>query len=91
MDPDHPQRHGPYEKLAYVHRGKQVCRFVRADCVDELRRQTEEYKNFRKLVDEWIELSLLRGQSRFFNKPAPAKTQKKNKRNPKGNPKPVKD
>ena len=26
----------PYHKLAYVHRGKPVCRFVRADCVAEV-------------------------------------------------------
>lgn len=87
VDPEHPQRHGPYEKLAYVHRGKQVCRFVRAGTVDELRKQTEEYKTFRKLMDEWIELSILQGQSRFFSKPAPVKAQKGKK----GNPKPTKD
>ena len=39
MHPQRPQRHGPYYKLAYVHRGKPTCRFVRADCVAELKQR----------------------------------------------------
>lgn len=67
MDPEQPHRHGPYHKLAYVHRGKPVCRFVRADCVDEIARRLVTYKTFRKLVDQWIELSIRQGHTEFFS------------------------
>jgi hypothetical protein len=74
MDPEHPQRHGPYHKLAYVHHGKPVCRFVRADCTDEIKQRLATYKTFRKLIDRWIELSIQQARIQFFslpNKPKP--------------------
>ena len=73
MHPQHPHRHGPYHKLAYVHRGKPVCRFVRADCVGELLKRLAAYKRFRTLMDRWIELCILRGQVEFFDLPATTK------------------
>jgi len=73
MHPDHPQRHGPYHKLAYVHRGHPVCRFVRPECLAELLRRLDAYKRFRQLMNRWIELSILRGQLDFFGRPTPQK------------------
>lgn len=67
MDKKSPQRHGPYCKLAYVHRGKPVCRFVRADCVQTLNERLAVYKKFRSLVDKWIELSIRQGVTEFFS------------------------
>ncbi|MBW2295391.1 MAG: hypothetical protein JRG94_24250 [Deltaproteobacteria bacterium] len=78
MDPEHPRRHGPYHKLAYVHRGKPVCRFVRADCADEIKERLATYKTFRKLMDRWIELSIQQAQIEFFT----SSTKSKNKRAP---------
>ena len=69
MDPEHPRRHGPYHKLAYVHRGKPVCRFVRADCATEIKQRLATYKTFRKLMDRWIELSIQHAQIEFFTPP----------------------
>lgn len=66
QDPDQPQRHGPYAKLAYVHRGKKVCRFVRADCVEQIKTRLQTYKTFRKLTDRWIELSIKCAQAQYF-------------------------
>jgi hypothetical protein len=78
MDPKNPQKHGPYYKLAYVHRGKPVCRFVRAACVDEMKARLDVYKKFRSLMDKWIELSVRQGMIEFF---APvAKTKVRNSR-----------
>jgi len=67
MDPKNPQKHGPYYKLAYVHRGKPVCRFVRAACVDEMKARLAVYKKFRSLMDKWIELSIRQGMIEFFS------------------------
>ena len=77
MDPEQPRRHGPYHKLAYVHRGKPVCRFVRADCVTELARRLATYKMFRKLVDQWIELSIRQAHVEFFRRPTNPKPKAK--------------
>lgn len=74
VDPRHPQRHGPYHKLAYVYRGKPVCRFVRAGTEEALGTRLAVYKRFRKLVDRWIQLSIQRGVIDFF--PTPAKKQR---------------
>jgi len=64
--PRRPQRHGPYHKLSYVHQGKPVCRFVRADCAKELLKRLAAFKRFRRLVDQWVELSIQRGHIEFF-------------------------
>jgi len=69
-DPDNPQKHGPYNKLTYVRRGKSACRFVRAECIDELRRRLANHATLRSLVDRWIELSVQAGTMEFFGKPA---------------------
>jgi hypothetical protein len=65
-DPKHPQRHGPYHKLAYVYRGKPVCRFVRAGTEQALGQRLAVYKRFRQLIDRWIKLSIQRGILEFF-------------------------
>jgi hypothetical protein len=81
MHPKKPQKHGPYHKLSYVYRGKPVCRFVRAACVDAMNERLAIYKEFRSLMDQWIELSIQRGMIDFFapisktttRKPKPSK------------------
>lgn len=67
MDKKRPRRHGPYYKLAYVHRGKPVCRFVRADCIRGVKERLVIYKRFRSLMDQWIELSIRQGVAEFFS------------------------
>jgi len=82
-DPQHPQRHGPYHKLAYVYRGKPVCRFVRAGTETLLKERLLIYKRFRQLVDRWIALSIQRGVIEFFPKtsqPSKPKAQPKTTR-----------
>src|SRR5438874_4330217 len=51
MHPHRPQRHGPYHKLAYVHRGQPVCRFVRSGCLREMQKRLANYKKFRGIID----------------------------------------
>jgi hypothetical protein len=50
-----------------VHRGKPVCRFVRAACVEEMKTRLAAYKKFRSLMDKWIELSIRQGMIEFFS------------------------
>jgi len=76
MDPKNPQRHGPFHKLSYVFKGKTGCRFVRAACAGEVIRRVAVYKEFRSLIDRWIDLSIQSGTIEFFT-PATAKSSKR--------------
>jgi len=68
MHPTNPQPHGPYCKLFYVHRGKKVCRFVRSDNTEEMQKRLKTYKEFRRLTNSWVALSIKRAQVEFFPK-----------------------
>jgi len=57
-DPRDPQRHGPYYQLSYTWRGKSSTRFVRQEGVAKMREKVSNYKRFRELVNEWVDLSL---------------------------------
>ena len=78
VHPTKPERHGPYYKLAYVYRGKPVCRFVRAACVEDMKARVAVYKQFRSLMDKWIKLSIQRGVIEFFS--PVTKTKPKNRK-----------
>lgn len=77
---DNPERHGPYAKLTYVYRGRNVSRFVRADCVEALGPRLAMFKEFRRLIDRWVALSIQIGQQTFFN---PEQKGKHNRSSPK--------
>lgn len=57
-DRRHPQRHGPYYQLSYVHRGKSTTRFIRRPCLPMVRAQLAAYKQFRRLTEEWVAVAL---------------------------------
>ena len=64
--PTNPKKHGPYNKLTYVYRGKPVCRFVNPDHVQEIKSRLATYKTFRALIDRWIKLFIEKGAAEFF-------------------------
>ena len=57
-DPYKPKKHGPYYQLSYVHQGKSTSQFIQKELVDKTRQQLEEFKNFKSLTNEWIDLAL---------------------------------
>jgi hypothetical protein len=57
-DPNHPQRHGPYYQLSYVHQGKSTSQFVRPAFLKMVKAQLATYKTFKKLTDQWVRLAL---------------------------------
>ena len=65
-DPQKPRRHGPYYQLGFTWRGKSSSRFVRPERVTEMRHKVENYKRFRELVNEWVDLAV--GQERATSK-----------------------
>ena len=58
QDPEKPKRHGPYHQLSYVHKGKSTTQFVQKQQVPTVKRQLANYKKFRALTTEWIDLAL---------------------------------
>lgn len=63
-DPKNPQRHGPYYQLSYTHQGRSTTEFVKKEKVAELREQLKNYRTFKKLVEEWVNLSVKIGKLR---------------------------
>src|SRR5467141_4415514 len=58
VDPLRPQKHGPFYKLSYTHRGKSTTQFVRPPFVPEVRKQLAAYKKFKALTQQWVTLAL---------------------------------
>jgi len=55
-DPQH--RVGAYWQISYTRRMKSRTEYVRPQRVKEIRRQTVTHKRFKRLVDQWIDLSI---------------------------------
>ena len=47
-----------YWQLSYTHRMKSRTDYVREGYVKQTRAQIREFKRFRKLIDDWIELAI---------------------------------
>ena len=57
-DPENPKKHGPYYQLSYTHKGKSTTEFVKKDMVSEVKQQIRNFREFKKLTEEWIDLSV---------------------------------
>jgi len=57
-DPENPKKHGPYYQLSYTHKGKSTTEFVKKENVDEAKQQIKNFREFKKLTEEWIDLSV---------------------------------
>jgi len=57
-DPDNPKKHGPYYQLSYTHKGRGKSEFVKKENLTEVKMQLKNYRQFKKLTGEWVNLSL---------------------------------
>ena len=57
-DPENPKKHGPYFQLSYTHKGKSTTEFVKTENVDSAKQQISNFREFKKLTEEWIDLSV---------------------------------
>jgi hypothetical protein len=57
-DPKKPQKHGPYYQLSYTWRGRGSTRFVRAVRLEAMREKIANYKRFRELTEEWVDVAV---------------------------------
>jgi len=55
-DPQHQT--GAYWQISYTRRMKSRTEYVRREWVKELRHQTVTHKRFKRLLDQWIDLSI---------------------------------
>jgi hypothetical protein len=49
---------GAYWQISYTRQMKSRTQYVRQDCVKELRRRIATHKRFKRLVDQWVDLSI---------------------------------
>lgn len=49
---------GPYWQISYTRKMKSHTAYVRREDVAEVRRQIADYKKFKRLVEQWIDLSI---------------------------------
>ena len=59
-----PVKHGPYHQLSFTRHGKSTSRFVKEYDVANVKRQLDNYRQLRQLVNDWIDLSVELSNSR---------------------------
>lgn len=52
------EKKGGYHQLSYTYKMRSRTEYIRPEFVDEIQEQVAVYKRFRKLIKEWIELSI---------------------------------
>jgi len=58
-----PQKQtGAFFQISYTHKMKSKTEYVRKEWVKDVRKQISNYKKFKQLVDEWVELGILHSQ-----------------------------
>ena len=62
--PKDPKKHGPYFQISYTRKGKSTTEFVRKEMVSDVKKELKNYQEFKKLMDEWIDLSIEIGKLR---------------------------
>ena len=48
----------PFYQISYTHRMKSRSEYLRPENLTAIRRETANFKRFRKLVDRWVNLAL---------------------------------
>jgi hypothetical protein len=59
---DPKNRTGAYWQNSYTRQMKSRTEYVRKECVKELRHHIANHKRFKRLVEQWIELSIEHSQ-----------------------------
>jgi len=54
----------PFYQISYTHRMRSRSEYVRPENVAALRKETVNFKRFRKLIDRWVGLALAASQLR---------------------------
>jgi hypothetical protein len=52
------EKSGPYWQISYTRAMRSRSDYVRADCVEDVRKEIAAYKHFKTLMEEWIDLGI---------------------------------
>ena len=61
------EKKGAYYQLSYTHKMKSRTEYVRSEFVPRIREEISEYKRFRVLVNQWVELAIKRSKMQMDN------------------------
>ena len=56
------ERVGPYWQISYTRRMRSHTDYIRAEWVAGIRKQIATYKRFKRLVEQWVNLSIQHSQ-----------------------------
>jgi len=59
---DRKNKTGAYWQISYTRQMKSRTEYVREEWVPEIRRQIANHKQFKKLIDQWVELDIERSK-----------------------------
>ena len=68
---DPESQSGPYYQLSYTRQMKSRTEYIARDSVREVRRQIANYKRFKALTAEWVDLSIERSRLKMKLKRKP--------------------
>ena len=57
-NPIDPKKHGPYNQLSFSRKGKSSTRFIKDVDLKQVRQKIDNYKKFKQLTEEWIDISV---------------------------------
>ena len=66
---DPESRSGPRYQLSYTRDMKGRTEYIPRDCVREIRRQIGNYKRFKALITEWVDLGIEQSRLRMKLRP----------------------
>ena len=49
---------GPYWQISYTRNMRSRTEYIRQECVVDIRKQIATYKRFKRLIDQWVDLSI---------------------------------
>ena len=49
------EKEGAFYQISYTHKMKSKSDYVRKGFINEMKKQTKEYKNMKALMEEWID------------------------------------
>ncbi len=76
-----PQKHGPYYQLSYVHQGKSTTQFIPKELVQTVAQELKNYKTFKSLTTEWVDLALAIAKEKLAQNKKRLKTDKETQTN----------
>ena len=70
------QKQYAYYQLSYTRKMKSRTRYISSECIKSVKKEIKAYKLFKKLIQQWIDISIQASDDRI--KAIPKKSKKRN-------------